>query len=91
MFPIVDSHNELHEKDILWTEENLQTSNAFGAESNIESHGSRQLPNEPPKKRSRTVSLVSVRKSRRGRWLICAITLKFGLIGSHDYDVLILM
>ena len=66
-FPIVDSHNELHEKDILWTEENLQTSNAFGAESNIGSHGSQQLPNEPPKKRSRTVSLVSVRKSRRGR------------------------
>jgi len=66
-FPIVDSHNELHEKDILWTEENLQTSNAFGAESIIESHGSRRLPNEPPKKRSRTVSLLSVRKSRRGR------------------------
>ena len=65
-FPIVDSHNELHE-DILWTEENMQTSNAFGAESNIESHRSRRLPNEPPKKRSHTVSLVSVRKSHRDR------------------------
>ena len=42
-FPIVDSHNELHEKDILWTEENLQTSNAFGAENTVETL-------EPPKK-----------------------------------------
>ncbi|XP_068738810.1 eukaryotic translation initiation factor 5B-like [Montipora capricornis] len=29
---------------------NLQTSNAFGAETNIESHRSRRLPNEPPKR-----------------------------------------
>ena len=63
-FPIVDSHNELHKKDILWTEENLETSNAFGAESNIESHRSRRLPNKAPKKRSCAVSLVSVRESR---------------------------
>ena len=42
--------------------ENLHTSDAFGAESSIESHESRRLPNEPPKKGSRAVSLVSVRK-----------------------------
>ena len=63
LFPIVDSHNELHKKDMLWTEENLQTSNAFGAESSIESHESRQLPNKPRKERSRAVSLVSVLKT----------------------------
>ena len=64
LFPIVDSHNELHKKDMLWTEENLQTSNDFGAESSIESHESRQLPNKPQEKRSRAVSLVSVLSGR---------------------------
>ena len=57
-FPIVDSHNELHEKDILWTEENLQTSNAFGAKNTVETL-------EPPKKRSRVVSVASLRISGR--------------------------
>lgn len=54
-FPIVDSHNELHEKDILWTEENLQTSNAFGAENTVETL-------EPPKKRSRAACRVTSHK-----------------------------
>ena len=57
-FPIVDSHNELHKKDILWTEENLQTSNAFGAENTVETL-------EPPKKRSCAVSVESLRISGR--------------------------
>ena len=70
-FPIVDSHNELHEKDILWTEENLQTSNAFGAENTVETL-------EPPKKRSRAASVASLRIS--GRWLICAMALSLGFI-----------
>ncbi|KAK2550108.1 hypothetical protein P5673_029300, partial [Acropora cervicornis] len=62
LIALSDSHNELHEKDILWTEENLQTSNAFGAESIIESHGSRRLPNKPPEKRSRTVKNTTKEK-----------------------------
>ena len=70
-FPIVDSHNELHEKDILWTEENLQTSNAFGAENTVETL-------EPPKKRSRAVSVPSLRIS--DRWLICAMALSLSFI-----------
>ncbi|XP_068710191.1 eukaryotic translation initiation factor 5B-like isoform X1 [Montipora foliosa] len=65
LIALSDSHNELHEKDILWTEENLQTSNAFGAETNIESHRSRRLPNEPPKKRSRTVKNTKEKKANK--------------------------
>ena len=57
-FLVVDSGDELNEKDLLWSEQNLKKTAPLDDESEFECHESSQLPNEPPKKRSRSVSIV---------------------------------
>ena len=51
-FLFVDSDDELSEKDLLWSQQNLKTTAPFDDEC----HESSRLSNEPPKKRSRSVS-----------------------------------